>query len=292
MYDLIPLNRNNIYKFKELNSMRHKFNKLNKDFFCIYNQKNFFQKIFERKRISLLKKDSKYIGYIWIEPINNDVCKIEALNIINPIKEIEGCKILLNSIKSYCTFYYDCENNEFNCKVLSDLGFKKSKEIYEIYLSLNKYNIVYNPSPKITFEKLILGKHEKLRCILQNKIFYSKDRIPLDVADIYYDEAQEYYFNDGAVFIKKNKEYIGYGQIIIKDNTPYIVNFGIAKQWQQKGYGALLLHHLIQILKNYDYTIVKINVDYNNFSAINLYKSFGFLYEKGFSTWILKNKGA
>ncbi|MCY6372547.1 GNAT family N-acetyltransferase [Clostridium ganghwense] len=286
MYELVTLTKNNINDFNKLNGLKSNFNKLNRDFFKVYHNQNGFQQFLQKRKVKLLKKNSDYIGYIWSENIRDTIYKIEAINVINDIQSLEIYRLLINSIKLYSKIYYECEKNEYNFTLLKDLGFNKTSGMIEMTLNLD--NFILPPSHQnITFQKLIKGKDEKLRCSIQNRIFEREDRIPLDIDDIYYDELQSYYYDDGAIFIKNGNTYIGYGQIIIKESVPYIVNFGLVKEWQNKGYGKLLLSHLLNILHNNSYKIVKIKVDPNNYTAIKLYKYFGFTKEKEIYTWIL-----
>ena len=91
----------------------------------------------------------------------------------------------------------------------------------------------------ITFSIVQKDKDEKARCILQNEIFNNDDRIPINIEDIYYDEAQEYYFDKGAIFIELDNKPIGYGQIIVEDKVAIIVNFGIIEKYRKEGYGKV-----------------------------------------------------
>lgn len=287
MYELIELNKNNINDFRRLNALKDDFNKLNKDFFRIYYKQNYFQQFFQKKKVRLLKKDSRYTGYIWYENLRKYIYKIEALNIINNENLLEGYKILIKSINGYSKIYYECEKNKYNFEILEEIGFYKTTGIIQMTLVLDNY-IEFMAEKGITFKKMIKGIDEPIRCTLQNRIFKREDRIPLDIDDIYYDEVQSYYYDDGAIFMKKDDDYIGYGQIIITDGIPYIVNFGLLNKWRNKGYGKTFLSYLLKILCNNSFKIVKIKVEPNNFSAIKLYKNFGFTEERELYTWILK----
>lgn len=286
MYELVELNKSNLNEFKDLNASKDQFNKLNKDFFKIYYNQNCFQQFLQRKKVRLLKKNSVYMGYIWCENLRKYIYKIEALNIINDENLLDGYKTLIKYIGVYSKIYYECEKNEYNFGILEELGFCKTNGIIQMTLTLDNY-IEFMIEKGITFKKVIQGIDESLRCTLQNKIFKREDRIPLDIDDIYYDETQSYYYDDGAIFMKKNDDYIGYGQIIIKEDAPYIVNFGLLNKWRNKGYGKIFLSYLLKILYNNDFKIVKIKVESNNFGAINLYKSMGFTEERELYTWIL-----
>ncbi len=110
--------------------------------------------------------------------------------------------------------------------------------------------------------------------------FKSHDRIPLTKEDIYFDESQNYYVKDASFFIKKDDEYIGYGQVILENNIPFIVNFGILSNFRKEGYGKVLLNHILNKLKIKGFKKVMIRVSSENEIALNLYKSLGFYHIK------------
>ncbi|MCY6958224.1 GNAT family N-acetyltransferase [Clostridium brassicae] len=288
MYEIIPLTKSNFYEFKKLNDLKDKFNEINKDFFEIYDSKNPFQKFLEKKKIKLLKNDSSYIGYIWSENVKKSIYRIQSMFVANINNDhiLDEYKLLLDSINGYSKIYYDCVKNNFNHKILNTLNFIRAKGFFEMSLNLNNITPFDKPD-YVSFKKVLIGHDEELRCFIQNAIFESKDRIPLEPKDIYYDEIQDYYFAKGAILIKDGNNYIGYGQIIIRNGTPYIVNFGIIQEFRKKGYAKILLSYLLNILKDNNYNKVNIHVDFNNYSAIKLYKYFGFQIKKETYTWVL-----
>ena len=81
MYECVGLSKRNLNDFKKLNSTKNNFNRLNQDFFEVYNKCNFAQQIFLRRRVKLLKRDSTFIGYIWADIDDNNLCSINALNV-------------------------------------------------------------------------------------------------------------------------------------------------------------------------------------------------------------------
>lgn len=286
MYKFYTLNKSNINKFKDLNDFRTDFNKLNKDFFHVYYNSNQFQQLLLKKRVRLLWEDSRYIGYLWTEVKGNSLCLINSMYVIKDTDAFRGYSLLVNSIKPYSVITYNCEKNTINYGLLTKLGFNKIKALLEMKINLDSI-IQLQILDYINFHKVARGKDEKLRCIIQNSIFNSEDRVPLKVEDIYYDEMQDYYCEDGAILMKVNNTYIGYGQIIIKDKSPYIVNFGILKDYRNKGYGKMLLTYMLNILYKKGKKSVKIKVDSKNESAIKLYKNVGFIEETEHSHWQL-----
>lgn len=287
MYNFDTLNKNNLDELIKLNKLRTNFNKLNKDFLSIYCSLNQLQKIIFRKKIYLLKNDSKYIGYIWVGNKINYTYSINSMYIIeNPSIE-KAYNYLLSKFNCYPKLTYRCEKNSYNFDVLEHIGFLKKKGVIE--MSINTNNLFEFETPKnVHFKKLIRGKDENLRCIIQNNIFESEDRIPLYVEDIYYDEMQNYYCEDLAIFMKKDNICVGYGQIIFKKGFPYIVNFGLIKEYRNKSYGKLFLKYMLNALYKKGKTLCKIKVDSRNHAAIKLYTTLGFSSDREQNTWYLK----
>ncbi|KEI00399.1 GNAT family N-acetyltransferase [Clostridium botulinum] len=286
MYNLDMLNKSNLNEFSNLNELRFKFNKLNKDFLESYYNLNNVQLLLLRKKLRLLKKGDKYIGYIWLGNKINNVCKINSMYIIESSKLLDEYSYLIDNIDVSYPLIYQCQKNKYNFEILSSLGFKKKNGIMKMSQQLRKIKDIYIPDD-ISFKKFIRGRDEPIRCFIQNTVFESKDRLPLRIEDIYYDEMQEYYCEDASIFMKKGKAYIGYGQIILRERVPFIVNFGILQEHQNKGYGTLFLKYLLNLLYKKDKCFVKINVNPQNYKALTLYKRIGFNenYEK--SRWYL-----
>ena len=140
---------------------------------------------------------------------------------------------------------------EYANEMLSKLGFKKVKPSILMIMNLINYNktqqtdnlisslkynkdllkkinILYNSNideVKISIEKVVLKKDEELRCKLQNSIFSSSTRVPLEVEDIENDIEQEYYIEDLSLFIKVNNTVPApfHTGVTLQPPTPFIV---------------------------------------------------------------------
>lgn len=269
---VVSLNKTNFLDFKILNSKRNDFNSLNLDFFDDYNKANIIKKVFYRKFVRILVKEDKYVGYIWERPLPKGLYKIQSLYLDKENITKENILALIGNKNKNYILHYKGESSILN--TLHEIGFSFRNKTLVLSIDLkDKFNDSYK---EITFRRVILGKDEHLRCEIQNKIFNNKDRIPLTVDDIYYDELQKYYYNEGAVFIQLNNQVIGYGQIIIDNSKPYIVNFGIIDGYKRSGYGRILLYHLLNLIIDAGFSFSLIKVDKQNYKAINLYKSTGF----------------
>ncbi|MEY8000000.1 GNAT family N-acetyltransferase [Clostridium sp. Mt-5] len=281
MYKCIKLIKKNLKYFRELNGKRSLFNSLNKDFFQTYDDCNFAQQMILRRKVKLIKNNVKYIGYIWTDIYHKNICNINALNVVYGYNNMDNLpyKYLINTIKEHYTVKYLCENNNYNFNLLKSMGFEKKEGTLILYKELSEsIHLILNK--ELEFEILRKGKDEEKRCEIQNKIFEEDDRVPLTLEDIFFDEIQDYYFERGAVFLKKSNKHIGYGQFIIEKGIPVIVNFGIIKEYRGKGYSKCLLTYLLKLIYSNGFNKIIIKVKDSNYIALNLYKSIGFEVEK------------
>jgi len=284
MYKSINLTLKNINKFRKIFQFNNNFSLSNKDFFQQYDNSNIIQRMFLRKSVNLLLEKNNYIGYIWFEKHNKHYSSINSINVISDNNLIYYYETLISPLKNNSLITYECEDNEVNIDILSKLGFKRAKGFMELEKQSNEYVSTTVPG-NITFSIVQKDKDEKARCTLQNEIFNNDDRIPINVDDIYYDEAQEYYFDKGAIFMELDKEPIGYGQIIVEDKVAIIVNFGIIQKYRKGGYGKLLLSYLLNTARDNDFSKVSLKVDANNIVAFKLYRSLGFNIKRELYTW-------
>ena len=284
MYKLVNLTLKNINIFREISKFNNVFILSNKNFLKEYHNSNFIQKLFLRKSVNLLFKGSNFVGYIWFEKHNKHHSSINSINLIEDNNLAYCYELLIAPLLSSSLITYECESNEVSTDILSKLGFEKTKGFMELEKQCTEYHNMCVPK-NITFSIIERDKDEKVRCLLQNEIFKNDDRAPINIEDIYYDEAQDYYFNKGAIFIKLDNIPIGYGQIIVEDNKAIIVNFGIVEKYRRTGYGKELLSYLLNIAKDNDFSKVSLRVDSSNHVALNLYLSLGFHIKRQFYTW-------
>ena len=292
MYKCVKLTNKNLKYFRELNEKRYLFNSLNKDFFKTYDSYNFAKQLILRRKVKLIKKNLHYIGYIWTDIYHNKVCTINAMNILCNCIALDNSpyKYLINTIKGPCTIKYICKRNNYNFALLKSIGFKKGEGTLTLYKDLFE-NIPLIFDQKLQFKVFQKGKDEQKRCELQNEIFKTDTRVPLTLEDIYFDEVQDYYFEKGAIFLKQNDKYVGYGQIIMENDIPVIVNFGILKEFRGKKYGKALLIYLLKLIYSSGFNKIIIKVKSSNYIALHLYTSMGFHIESEIYNWTLEQKG-
>ncbi|MFL0246629.1 GNAT family N-acetyltransferase [Candidatus Clostridium stratigraminis] len=274
MYECIGFNKTYLKDLTFINDNRLRFNLLNEDFVNYFNELNFLKRLLIYNKVKLLRENNRIQGYLWIFKNEDGNFIINSMYINGNEDIIKKYRLLLNSFKGN-KFIYNCRKNFNNFEVLTEIGFKRGKGTLNMKMSLNNLNYTF-PEKEVEFEALRKGKQEELRCNIQNDVFRNDDRMPLSVDDMLYDEYQSYYYEEGAVFIKYNKEYAGYGQIILIDNVPTIVNVGILKEFRLKGLGSSLMQYLLTLLIKSGYKEVNLKVSSDNSIAIKMYNKLGF----------------
>lgn len=206
----------------------------------------------------------------------------ERLN-VNTIELKKSILINNNFFKKSTMYDITNKNNKpllfvANDPVLS--GYIKNKKQSNLILKsyIKDMNLQYDNDIEIE----IFNKREniKIRCELQNNIFFDTSRIPLQERDILYECEKNNYIPELAYLLKKDDEYIGYGQILLIDDKYYVVNFGVVEKYRGKGYGKKLLNTLLLKAQNYGLDEIYIKVDKSNEVALNLYTKLGFRFFK------------
>jgi ribosomal protein S18 acetylase RimI-like enzyme len=287
MYSCISLSRKNVKQLLELNKHRKNFNMLNENFEEYYNPVNIFKKLLIHRSVKLLKHNNEFIGYIWLSKQNENLYCIDSMYVKGEEYLYERYSLLLDSIKTKSMLIYNCEKNYINSMVLSKLGFIKREGTYEMHAKITIPRILYN-SNDIIFEQFQKGKHEEIRCKIQNEVFKNDTRLPLTKEDMYYDQLQYYYYEKGSILLKKDNTYIGYGQIIFNDDIPTIVNVGLIEDYRGRGYGRTLMYYLLRLLAEQGIEAVNLKVSSSNQKALKLYKSLGFNVKNETCIWEYK----
>ncbi len=73
-----------------------------------------------------------------------------------------------------------------------------------------------------------------------------------------------------------DKEIVGYGIVMLSAGEAHILNICIDPDYQKKGLGRYLLHHILKKSKQTDVDMVLLEVRRSNTAAQQLYKSEGF----------------
>ncbi|MBU5590683.1 GNAT family N-acetyltransferase [Clostridium sp. MSJ-4] len=286
MYNCAKLSKKNCSIFTDMLKRSREFNKLNKDYYNCYKNYSALERILMKSSTLLLKDETGYIGYLWYEKLDKKDYTIHSMWIKENIN-LSTINNYLKIFKKEYNLFYECKSNSYNSKVLSKLGFIKTEGSIELLIKVDsdfKLDLIED----LEFEIFQEGRQEPLRCLIQNEIFKNKNRIPLVIEDIIFDENQDYYIKSGGVFLKYRDEYIGYGQLILDDDAIIIVNFGVIPKFRGRGYSKLLIKKLLSMAQQKGYSNIKIKVANNNVKALNLYKSIGFNFNEEISLWQFK----
>ena len=276
----------NSKNFSSLIELVDEFSKIN-NYRCniveIYNKLNFIKKFFYKNKVTLILLDDKYIGYIYYDFITIDTITINDLYIKEDFLDYVNIKDF-NKFKNKILIYQVYED-ELTKKIVLQNDFKRRKTTKLLHLDILYFHKIYE-NKRISFRTFKKNADETLRCNLQNNIFYSNDRIPLEIKDIKYEEKQEFYKKDLCIFMLLDNKEIGYGQIVYNKNMYMIVNFGVLKEYRGLGYGEYFLNYLVNMAYNLNIKDLYIRVDYENYKALNLYNKIGFKFLGYYTTWI------
>ncbi len=273
----------NIETFRKLYNKKYRSYICDKDFFTIYDEESFIVRYLLRKQVRLFKLKDKYIGYIWYDEskVEDYAKNIYSIYILDDYIDMVD-NSFLDFIK-YGTLKLDIIENINTKKLMDNLGFSILTKT--CLMKLKKYPDLIEFDENLCFKHFVRNCDEKLRCDIQNSIFFDKNRIPLHTEDVYEEEEQDYYINDFSVFLGLNDKYIGYGQIILSNGLYTIVNFGIIEEYRCRGYGQVLLNYLIKLCRINKIDDVYIRVEKNNYKAVALYKKVGFRECTSYDTW-------
>lgn len=293
-YDMIKLKkvkRNQISLLRKLSSEAMTFNTLNEDFFDIYDSLNFIEKLIFKRNLRFVFKDDTLSGYIWYDTVEGGTFYLQCFylneDFINSFKKDDfNFFILKNKID---TIICSGDGNSRLKKILDYLDFKPYDESVELIYDLDEYSYT-NHSDNLKLEIFKENTHEEIRCNIQNSVFHNENRTPLTLKDIYMEEEQDYYIPRAGLFIKKDEEYVGYGQIIRNEYSGTIVNVGILKEHRGNGYGKFLINGLLEKSKELGFKKIKIKTHKDNIVALNLYKSMGFVEEREIILWRYNEK--
>ena len=287
MIKIKKLSTANFKDFKYLLIKAKKQLQYNLDFDRNYANKNALYRYIMRKMVTLVYEDEKPVGYIW-----TDAFSFEQQLKINDMYFVEECLPKINSgmikILKNNNVIYEAFENTYTSMLVSKLNMTKYRETHLLKLKGYTNNKIQNNN--IYMKKCRKKLDRKLRCEIQNDIFYEAQRIPLTVSDIEYDENQDYYIDDLCYFMIKDNYVIGYGQIIFSKGAFFIVNFGIVQQYRGRGYGKILLNELIYIAHKTGIKELYIQVDKRNYIAERLYLENGFERIGNISFWKWDNK--
>lgn len=277
------LNRNNFSFWGELVKESFSYNKYKKKADDFYLNLNFFKKMFYKNNILLIKLGNSYVGYIWYELLNGDTVNIEDIYIKNNfIKLINLSKIdcFYDKIIIFQGFEDEITKQIMSNNYLTKFRITKLMKIN----TLDKKPIVKKQN--LSIRCYIRNRDEQTRCNIQNKVFNDNHRVPLQVKDIKFEQAQSYFIDELSMFLVYKNIVVGYGQVVFNKNMYMVVNFGILEEHRGKGFGEFFLISILDKTFNTGIENIYIRVDPNNIRAFDLYKKIGFIYLGDYITWV------
>lgn len=82
-----------------------------------------------------------------------------------------------------------------------------------------------------------------------------------------------YYF-----VLEIDKKVHGYMGVWVEEGHSEIINFYVDQEYQNQGFGKMMLGFIIELIKSTDVPTISLEVRESNQRAIHLYESFGFKY--------------
>jgi ribosomal protein S18 acetylase RimI-like enzyme len=240
-------------------------------------------------KIKLLKINNKLRGYVFYKDYGHNFQKgrinIEEIFIDKNYDDESNYTILLESLnkgffyKKYLSAQFLLDNKRDTFDFVFKLNLILERKSIEMKIEINK-ELPVNTEDNINFYFFKKDIDENNRINIQNLIFKeTTGHIDIDIDDIRNEELQDYFIEDGCIFLKFNNIIAGYSQIILENSpsrTPYIVNFGIDKPFRKMGLSKLLLNYTLNVIRKKGYNEACVTVDSSNRKAQNLYKKSGF----------------
>ena len=210
-----------------------------------------------------VKINNKLLMVWQLDRFDFDISYINKIYFIDKLNQKEETIFKKNNINTL-KFIYEVKDNNMNN--LTSYGFykKDANIIMTLNLKGKKFPLKHD---NVSFRQFIKGKDDRLRCDIQNEVFYETDRIPLSPRDIAYEYNKNFFIEDMAKFITLNGEDIGYGQVLILDGNYTIANLGILKKYQGKGYGKELLRLLLNEAKEMGIDKVLVTILLDNIAS-------------------------
>lgn len=124
------------------------------------------------------------------------------------------------------------------------------------------------PNNPYNIEKMTLEDFENIKNSLESEFdnFWSPQILKEELLS-----KNSHYF-----VIKNNDEILGFAGIKVVLEQADIMNIVVKKSMRGKGIGTLLLKNIIAFCNSLNISVISLEVNNSNFSALALYKKFGF----------------
>lgn len=257
----------------------------------------------EKLKAKMLKIKNKHRGYIFfsshLSPVYKDRINVEDIYIEKDYNTNSNYTILLESINKgllfkrykYAQIFFNASKNVPD--IISGLNLTVEKKMMEMKIDITAHKRIIKPDD-VDFSICKKGVDEAKRVVIQNSIFKdTRGHIDCDIDDIKYEQQQDFFIEDGCIFLCCEGHIAGYSQIILEKFPvirPFIVNFGIDKRYRGRGLSTPLLNHTLNILKMKGFNEAFLTVDASNKKAYNLYKKAGFKIKSIHNYYLYKYK--
>lgn len=159
------------------------------------------------------------------------------------------------------------------------LGLSLEKKLFEMKAHVYRSR-KFETRNNISFSIFKKCADESKRSEIQNSIFRgSKSHRDCSIDDIIYEEKQDFFIDDGCIFLEYNGETAGYSQVVLEKYPQKhlcIVNFGVIEKYRGLGLSKVLMEYTLDVIRQKGYEEAYINVDADNYRAYSLYKKLGF----------------
>lgn len=225
------------------------------------------------------------------DTIENALDKISSISTSNITFVGDACKIFMELITTkFNNFSFSApENNLLNSYNLGLAGLQKFKE--------NKFNDIlplYLKKPQAQRQLEEKSKNVKIETMTIDDLNQISDVLLSDFDDFWnYEVLKNELTSTNSMYLvaKLDNMIIGFAGIKIMLDEADIMNIVVKKDFRNQGIGGLLLKNLIALSKEQKCNYITLEVMEENYSAIHLYKNFGFE-QTGIRKNYYKNKNA
>lgn len=249
--------------------------------------------IWDRLRYScvkLLRINNLIEGYILYSrrrnPLIRNTVSIDDMYVDGRYSGSKNYAALLESTRRYMLFrHYDYaqinvdDKNEMAHDIVSMPNVSLERELIEMRMDLNG-DLGFEQRRGVEFRTFRVGSDEPLRVRVQNSIFNdSKWHMNYTIDDVLREEEQDYFLEQGGIFVYYNGNAAGYSQVILKNgdhDSPCIVNFGICGKYRGMGLAKPLLKYTLHTIERMGQHCAYIDVEAGNIRAYDLYRDAGF----------------
>lgn len=285
------IRKHEIEEFREELKNYATFNALNVDFYNAYQQSSLLVKYQHRANTRVIRVNDEPVLIIWCD-FRRYYSKIRTFH---PLKRLDKVivpgqmstimDVFAKSMEATkdTRFEYAVAEDAQNRRTLRRMGFSEEKKVFKMSCSLNE---VTPKEPPLL--RPFRVEDIKERVDVQNDIFRSKYRIPINSTDILIEMSKSSFRSDLCFFFMKEGETVGYGQIVEQQGVATLVNFGLREKYRGAGLARRYLEALLWQAREKGFHRVELEVNDWNHRALELYRAHGFHEDLVLATYVYK----